>query len=238
MENSITSNLNNLVIYVTYSKKEALILKEKLTKKIENFAMKKVQENNINNTNTNEIDLDLNLEIKNQKISVEEINSNTSKFVIFCIGDNPSYTENYYLPKIALAYCNQIISNKNKIFNNNNKLNILYCLDDLSGFILAERKFYEAVKLYQSSNPFLNNLTEKCGNWSNLNDNDKDYNFSAILINEKKKLNFEFEQFAKKYNNNVFSFTDKIINFEANLNIMKSNEIINLNIKKKKIKRF
>ena len=63
----------------------------------------------------------------------------------------------------------------------------------------------------------MNNLTEKCGNWD-----DKNFSFSAILINEKNKLNFEYEEFAKKYNHNVFSFTDKIINFEANLNIMKS----------------
>jgi hypothetical protein len=63
----------------------------------------------------------------------------------------------------------------------------------------------------------LNNLSEKCGNWDQEN-----YSFSAILINEKKKLNFEFEEFARKYNNNVYSFTDKIVYFETNVSMMKS----------------
>ena len=70
----------------------------------------------------------------------------------------------------------------------------------------------------------MNNLTEKCGNFQNENEN---FSFSAILINEKKKLNFEFEEFARKYNNNIFSFTDKVINFEANLNMMKSKKKFN-----------
>jgi hypothetical protein len=67
----------------------------------------------------------------------------------------------------------------------------------------------------------LNNLTEKCGNFDNINDS---YSFSAILINERNKYNFEFEEFLRKYNHNVFSFTDKVINFEANINMMKSKE--------------
>jgi hypothetical protein len=172
MENSLNSKQNNLVVYITYTKKDAILLKEKLQNKLKDLSIKFSKElnqnqNKDNNENNNkdkdnqnidnktdtDIDLDNSLDIKNQVIVTKElINSQNSKFLIFSLGENSTNSEKYYLPKIAFNYINNIIKQKHLIFKNENKLNILFCQDDLSGFVLSERRFYEATKLYQVKN--------------------------------------------------------------------------------------
>ena len=145
LENSIDSKQNNLVVYVTYSKKSAILLKEKLNKKLEDLLIKKSE-----NLKDNENELDLPAEIQNKtEVTEELLNDERSKFIIFSLGENPTNCENYYLPKIAFNYTEKIIKEKNLIFKNENKLNVLFCIDDLSGFALTEREFYEATKLFQ-----------------------------------------------------------------------------------------
>jgi hypothetical protein len=164
LENSLNSNQNNLVVYVTYTKKDSILLKEKLQNKLEILTKKFSKELNDKNKdkdkdnkdfytdNDNEIDINLDISSTNKNeiiITKELINKQNSKFLIFSLGENSTNSEKYYLPKIAFNYINKIIKEKNLIFKNDNKLNVLFCLDDLSGFVLSERRFYEASKLYQ-----------------------------------------------------------------------------------------
>lgn len=65
----------------------------------------------------------------------------------------------------------------------------------------------------------MNELYEHCGNWKN-------HSFSSLIIFEKNKSNIEYEDYVNKYMNNVFSFTDKRVYFEANINQMKSIDIL------------
>ena len=106
---------NNLTVYVTYSKKEAFKLKDKL----------------INNTN--------------------------NKYCIFTLSENPSDTEYYFLPRLAFNYTKNFISDFSKLFENSkNKLNILFCFDDLTIFALKEKKLYDSSNNYLVKKFFLN----------------------------------------------------------------------------------
>lgn len=138
LENSKDYKENNLVVYITYSKKEAILLKNKFEKKLEEMGKRFNKELD---------ELDIPLKIEDEKINF--VNSQSSKFLIFSLGDNSTNSENYYLPKIALSFTEKIIKEKEAIFGNKQKLNVLFCFDNLSGFIINEKKFYESAQLYQ-----------------------------------------------------------------------------------------
>lgn len=55
---------------------------------------------------------------------------------IFTLSENPSDSEYYYLPTIALNYANKLIESKEG-------LDILFCFDDISQFIFKEKSIYE-----------------------------------------------------------------------------------------------
>ncbi len=143
-------NQNYFLIYVTYSKKDSIILKEKLLKNLE------VQEKEFNESSKNEDIEELNfkeLENLKNKCNDEKKEASTAesnkKFCIFTLYDKHTNSEFYYLPKIALNHAQSIKDSSEKIFGNKNKLNILFCFDDLSIFALKEKNLYDTSKLYQ-----------------------------------------------------------------------------------------
>jgi hypothetical protein len=163
---------NSLVIYVTFSKREA----NKLTELV-----------NKNNLNQN--------------------------FVIFTLSDKQSQSEYYFLPRIALNYAREVIK-ENSHSKNENSLSILFCIDDVTNNILQEKNIFQTAKTISPSNIFAE-IYEETGNFSN-------YSFSTLLIAEKSRMNLEFEEEYTKIINNLYSFSDKILNFEPNFQLLKS----------------
>jgi len=163
---------NNVVVYVTYSKKEANKMSELIASK----------------------------NIKN-------------KFVIFSLSENPSDSEYYYLPRIAINFINQLIA-QNCSSQSKEKLSILLCWDDINTYILKEKNIFEISKSHASHNIFAD-VFEMTGNFEK-------YDLSAILSSEKSKLNREFENEGEKVLENILSFSDKIVKFECNLAMTKS----------------
>lgn len=148
LSSPVKFNENHFLIYVTYSKKDAILLKDKL---IKNFEIQEKEFNeSSNNKEIEEFDIkDLeNLKAKSKDYRENNFNSN-KKFCIFTIDYNHSNSEYYYLPKIALNYAKTIKDSSEKIFGNTNKSNILFCFDDISIFALKEKKLYDTSRLYQ-----------------------------------------------------------------------------------------
>lgn len=167
---------NNYVIYVTYSKKEAIKMRELITSK------------------------------------------NLSKnFVIFTLSENPSDSEYYYLPRIAMNFIDQIIK-QNKIAEN--KISLLFCWDDINTYIFKEKNIFEISKCKASDNIFAD-IFEKTGNFTS-------HNLSSLIISEKSKLNREFDNEGEKVLDNIFSFSDKVIKFDCNIAMARSKNILNL----------
>jgi len=138
-------NENYFLIYVTYSKKDAILLKEKIIKNSE------IQ--SLGSNTDNEID---EFDIKNLEKSKNKSNKNhnfeaisNKKFCIFTLNENPTSSEFYYLPKIALNYAQNIQAKTEQFFGNKSKSNILFCFDDISIFALKEKILYDTSKLYQ-----------------------------------------------------------------------------------------
>lgn len=142
-------NENNCLIYVTYSKKDATILKEKLTKNLE--AQEKELIESSKNKEIEEFDVKELENLKNKSKYNKEANQPKSnkKFCIFTLTDKQANSEFYYLPKVALNYAQSIKDSSEEIFGNKNKLNILFCFDDISIFALKEKKLYDTSRLYQ-----------------------------------------------------------------------------------------
>ena len=142
-------NENHFLIYVTYSKKDALILKEKLAKNLE--AQEKELIESSKNTEIEEFDLKEIENLKHKYKDNKEANKIklNKKFCIFTLNDKHANSEYYYLPKIALNFTQSIKDSSEEIFGNKNKLNILYCFDDVSIFALKEKKLYDTSRLYQ-----------------------------------------------------------------------------------------
>jgi len=140
-------NENYFLIYVTYSKKDASLLKGKLLKDME------TQEKASNESKDKELEeFDIkeleNLKDKSKDKKNYNIKSN-KKFCIFTLNDKHASSEYYYLPKVAMNYAQNIKASSEEIFGNNNKLNILFCFDDISIFALKEKKLYDTSQLYQ-----------------------------------------------------------------------------------------
>ena len=70
--------------------------------------------------------------------SLLEKNENTN-YTIFTLCDQPSETEFYYLPKLALSYCNFLLNNNNSV---------LFCFDDITTYMFKERNLSETSKSY------------------------------------------------------------------------------------------
>jgi hypothetical protein len=110
LQNIATNHLNDiggskLLVYVTYSRKEATALKSQLDK-----------------------------------------NSKFSDYIIFTLSDNPSDTEYYNLPKLALLVTQRVIGQ----LKLTDSLDILYCFDDISTYIFKDKH------LSQTSRSFVN----------------------------------------------------------------------------------
>lgn len=138
---------NHLLVYVTYSKKDAILLKEKLTKSLEAHEKELIE-------SSKDIELEDITELQKMKNKTQsnkdnnKINSN-KRFCIFTLNDKQANSEFYYLPKIALEYAQKIMNSSEEVFGNKNKLNILLCFDDVSIFALKEKKLYDTSRLYQ-----------------------------------------------------------------------------------------
>lgn len=65
---------------------------------------------------------------------------------IFTISENPSDAEYYYLPTIALNYSKELIKENINNITNQKQLDILFCLDDISSYILKEKKIFENIQ--------------------------------------------------------------------------------------------
>ncbi len=137
---------NNFLIYVTYSKKDALMLKEKIKK---NFEEKESQKNiDIEDFDVKDLEK---LKNKQKNDLGTSFSHSNKKYCILTLNDNPTNSEYYFLPKISLNYAKSLLKNSEEIFGNKNKLNILFCFDDMSIFALKEKIIYDTSKLYQVS---------------------------------------------------------------------------------------
>ena len=82
---------------------------------------------------------------RSQAINLKKLCSNNGKFkinieniTIFTLSENPSDSEIYYLPTIALNYANRLIES-----NSNENLDIVFCFDDISQFIFKEKTIFD-----------------------------------------------------------------------------------------------
>lgn len=140
-------NENFFVVYVTYSKKDAILVKDKIEKNFEQAKIKfldDIKNKNLEEFNIGEIEKNLNQE----KYNYNDITSN-NKYCIFTLNDNNCDSEFTYLPKVALNFANMILHNSETIFGNKQKLNILFCFDDVTTFALKEKMHYHSSLLYQ-----------------------------------------------------------------------------------------
>jgi len=140
LTSTINHNENNYLIYVTYSKKDAILLKEKITKYNENKEKENIE--------IEDFDIKDLKKLKN-KSNKESISFSNKKYCIFTLNDNPTNSEYYFLPKIALNYAKNLLHNSEEIFGNKNKMNILFCFDDMSIFALKEKILYDSSLLCQ-----------------------------------------------------------------------------------------
>ncbi len=76
-------------------------------------------------------------EANNLKSQLDKIEN--TKYTIFTLSDNPSESEYYYLPKLAIAY-SKFLMNKNN--------SVLFCFDDITTFMFKERNISEISKSY------------------------------------------------------------------------------------------
>lgn len=155
------------------------------------------------------------LALQNEKNKLKNDN-----FVVFTLSDKPSDTEFYYLPRIALNFINNHVKDSN--------VEILLLHDDITNYILQEKNLFQNAKCNISSTNILAEIREQCGNFP------ENYSLTSVLISEKNKINEEFEEDYIKTINNLYSYTDKIVNFEPNLKLLKS-KINNTNITKFRI---
>jgi len=145
---------NHLLIYVTYSKKDAILLKEKIIKNLE-----ACEKEIIESSKDKELeDFDVKeLEKRKNKIQDKKENEKVNfnkKFCIFTLNEKNTDSEYYYLPKIALDYAQNVKNSSEQIFGNKNKLNILFCFDDVSIFALKEKKLHDTSRLYQVNSKY------------------------------------------------------------------------------------
>jgi hypothetical protein len=153
---------------------------------------------------------------KKESIKLEELfrklneknKLSNDKFIILTVSDNHSENEHYYLPHTALNLSKSLIQTG---------VNILLCHDDITNFIIAEKNIFNKAKCCIASTNVLADIREQCGVFSS-----PDYSFTSIMISEKNKINYEFQEDYNKTINNIASFSDKIVNFECNINFLKS----------------
>jgi hypothetical protein len=155
------------------------------------------------------------------KLSDYFLQQGQKNFAIFTPNENPGENEFYYLPRAAINLLQSLIenhknSNKNK---DDNKLNILFCYDDIMTYILKEKNIFQTAKSHLASTNIFAEIRELCGNFAFKN---VEYSVSSVMIADKNKANFEFEEEYEKHLRNIFSFTDKIVKFETNIKMLRS----------------
>jgi hypothetical protein len=174
-----------------------------------NIDSKEVNDSNTNfliyitYSNKEALKLQENLNLKQQQIS-----DKLDNFIIFSLSETPNDSEYYYLPRFALNYAKKLI-------NSNPHINILFCFDDISTYMMKERNLFQTAKSFASSRDILADIREECGNFSS-------HTFTALLNAEKNKTQIEFETFYEKQLNNILSYTDKVLKLDTNIKLLRS----------------
>lgn len=145
---------------------------------------------------------------KKEAIKLSDTFSNKN-FVILSLSETPTESEFYYLPRAAM-----------KLISLLGKKNVLICYDDITHYLLNEKNIFSNAKVGIPSNNIFAEIRESCGNFSGNS-------LTSVIIADKNRNNFEFELEFEKHLNNILSFTDKNINFETNIKLLKSKIIFN-----------
>jgi hypothetical protein len=159
------------------------------------------------------------------KLSNLFVQQGQKNFAIFCPSENMGENEFYYLPRAALNFIQSLIEQHKNLCKDSShttsSLNVLLCYDDIMTYILKEKNIFQTAKSHLASTNIFAEIRELCGNFTYKN---LDYSVSSVMIADKNKANFEFEEEYEKNLKNIFSFTDKVVKFESNIKMLKSKD--------------